>query len=121
MTRLCVPRDLSDALPLFPLSTDWVKLVFDNSVVRHASIEGQSAGSSMHAVNNLNITNVTGVFTFHPPGREERSGAINFNLVFGVVKDLNPLVIWEPYKVRDLAIKVDKLLTLLNKFWPFSK
>lgn len=67
----------------------------------------------MYGINDLNITNVRRFFVFHISCRENHRGAINFKPVFGVVKDLDPLVSWKLDRARDLSIQADKLLT----FW----
>ena len=102
--RLCVPRDLDDPLALLSLSPDWIKLVFKDQIiiglteklesqnkialwesckklgspdVGHPSVQGQPSGSGMHAVGDLDVTNVKWVIFFHPPSREDCRGTVN--------------------------------------------
>ena len=59
----------------------------------------------MHAVGDLDITDVQQVFSFSPPCGEDRGGAIYFEFVFGIVKYLDPrLVSRESYWMRDTII-----------------
>ena len=63
----------------------------------------------MHAVGDLDITDVQRVFSFNPPCREDRGGTIYLEFVFGVVKYLDPrLVSRESYWVGDTNIQVGK-------------
>ncbi|MEW8688586.1 MAG: hypothetical protein AB2556_22460, partial [Candidatus Thiodiazotropha sp.] len=61
----------------------------------------------MNTISDLYITDAKRVFFFHPQ-RKERSGAVEFELFFGVVKNLDPLVGWKPHWVRDLIMQVGK-------------
>ena len=89
--RLCVPRDLDYPLAFLSHSPDWIKLVFKDPViivltekldsqntialwesckklgspdVGHLSVQGKPVGSGMHAVGNLDVTNVKWVIVF---------------------------------------------------------
>ena len=63
----------------------------------------------MHAVGDLDIADVQGVFSFNPPCREDSGGAIYLEFVFGVVKYLDPrLISRESYWVGDTNIQVGK-------------
>ena len=64
--------------------------------------------ANMHAVGNLDATNVKWVIFFHSPRRKNCRGAVNLKLIFGVVKTLDPLVGRKPQWGRDLVIEVDK-------------
>lgn len=103
---LC-PRGLNDALPPFSLSTDWVNVVFCSSgnFRMNSHLEGpwaiagpwsvmcasERAGQPLHTCHQWSQGHqCQAVIVFHPPCREDLSGAININLVFGVVMDLNP-------------------------------
>ena len=66
----------------------------DSPDVGHPSFQGQPAGSGMHAVGDLDVTDVEWVIFFHPPSRKDCRGAVNLKLIFGVVKNLDPLVGW---------------------------
>ncbi|MEW8688956.1 MAG: hypothetical protein AB2556_24315, partial [Candidatus Thiodiazotropha sp.] len=59
----------------------------------------------MNTISDLDINNVKWVFFFHPPYREDRSGA---ELFFGTVKNLDPPVAWKPHRMRDLTVQVGK-------------
>ena len=85
--------------------------------VGHPSVQCQSASSGMHAIGDLDTTDVQRVFSFNPPCREDRGGAIYLEFVFGVVKYFDPrLVSRESYWVRDTIIQVGKF-PLWSK-WP---
>ena len=63
----------------------------------------------MHAVGDLDITDIQRVFNLNPPCAEDPGGAIYLEFVFGIVKYLDPrLVSWESYWVRDTIIQVGK-------------
>ena len=47
----------------------------------------------MHAVGDLNITDIQRVFILNPPCGEDRGGAIYLEFVFGVVKYLDPRLV----------------------------
>ena len=84
--------------------------------VGHPSVQCQPAGSGMHAVGDLDITDVQRVFYFNLPCKD-RGGAIYVEFVFGVVKYLDPRFISrESYRVRDTIIQVGKW-SLWSK-WP---
>ena len=122
--RLCVPRDLDDPLALLSLSPDWIKLVFKDPIiivltkklesqnkitlwescqklgspdVGHPSVQGQPAGSGMHAVGDLDVTDVKWVIFFHPLSRKDCRGTVNLKLIFDVVINLDPLVGRKPH------------------------
>ena len=126
-TRLCVPRDLDNPKDLLLLSPDWIKFVFKDTIiiglteklesqnkialwesykklgspdVGHPSVQGQPAGSGMHAVGDLDVTNVKWVIFFLPPSREDCRGTVNLKLIFGAVKNLDPLVGRKPHWVE---------------------
>ena len=61
--------------------------------VGHSSFQCQPAGSGMHAVGDLDITDTQRVFTLNPPCGEDRGGAIYLEFVFGVVKYRQPGVL----------------------------
>ena len=107
--RLCVSIDLDDPLALLSLSPDPIiivlreKLDSQNKIalwesckklgspdVGHPSVQGQPAGSGMHAVGDLDVTNVKWVLFVHHLNREDCRGAINLKLIFDVVKILDP-------------------------------
>ena len=81
-------------------------------VVCYPSIQVHPTGSGMYAVSNLHVTNVKRVLSFHSPSGEDRGGAVNLKLIFGVVTNLDPLVSWKLHWGRDLVIQVDEMLTL---------
>ena len=75
-----------------------------NPNVGHPSIQCQPVDSGMHAVGDLDITDVQRVFSFNPPCREDSGGAIYLEFVFGV-KYLDPrLVSWESYWVANIQV-----------------
>ena len=81
--------------------------------VGHPSIQCQPAGSGIYAFGDVDIANVQRVFSFNPPCRENRGGAIYLEFIFGVVKYLDPrLVSREPFRVGDTIIQVGK--------WPLT-
>ena len=137
---LCVPRDPNDGLSLLSVSPDRAKPGFNDPIVvsiteklesqnehalwgsckelrspiiGHPSVQGQPTSSGMHAIGDLDDTNVKRVISFHSPNGGNRGGAVDLNLIFSVVKKLDPLVGWKPHWVRDLVIQVGK--------WPLSR
>ena len=77
--------------------------------VGHPSVQCQPAASGMHAVGDLDTTDVHRVFSFNPPCREDRGDAIYLEFVFGAVKYLDPrFVCRESYWVGDTIIQVGK-------------
>ena len=123
---------------LLSLRPDWIKLVFKDPIIfsflpeklefqnklhapwesrqtlgspdiGHPSVQCQPAGSGMHAVSDLDITDVQSICSFSPPCGEDHGGAIYLKFVFGVVKYLDPrLVSRESYWERDTIIQVGK-------------
>ena len=72
---------------------------------------------------DLDITNVQRVFSFNPPCREDRGGAIDLEFVFGVVKYLDPrLVSRESYWVGDTNRSVNGHCGLewAHRGWAFA-
>ncbi|MEW8688839.1 MAG: hypothetical protein AB2556_23725 [Candidatus Thiodiazotropha sp.] len=126
-------------MSLLSLRTDWVKFVFDDPftfllladkldlqekvavresseyfgrpLVCHAGVQGQPSGSFIDAISDLGIA--YSACSFHPPCGEDRRGAIDFKLILGVNKGLDPRAgWWRPHRRRDLVVRVDKWLGL---------